>query len=241
MIMKQASKPAGSTCFPDYARPEDQYRRPPTLAELEARVGGLSRPSKMPGYAYGIPARACTIGALLAKIKGSTCASCYALKGRYAFANVQAAQERRLAILVGNLPQWTIDMINVLQARYKGARKSDRFFRWHDSGDVQSVEHVLAIFEVCRATPNIRHWMPTRESARIREALAREQCPENLTIRFSAAMVGSAPAPMPEPVRYSTVDAPGGSQCPAPRQGNSCRECRACWGRDVHTVNYVKH
>ena len=45
-------------------------------------TGGLSKPSKMPGPAHNLPAAACTTGAKLAKIPGSVCSGCYALKGR---------------------------------------------------------------------------------------------------------------------------------------------------------------
>ena len=59
-------------------------------------VGGLSKPSKMPGWAYGIPAAECKTGDLLRDIAGSTCEGCYATKGCYVFPVVQAAQYRRL-------------------------------------------------------------------------------------------------------------------------------------------------
>jgi hypothetical protein len=60
-------------------------------------VGGLSKPSKMPGWAYGIPAKECKTGKKLQNVEGSTCYGCYALKGCYVFKVVQEAQYRRLA------------------------------------------------------------------------------------------------------------------------------------------------
>jgi hypothetical protein len=33
-------------------------------------VGGLSKPSKMPGWAYGLPAKECKTGSKLVKVKG---------------------------------------------------------------------------------------------------------------------------------------------------------------------------
>jgi hypothetical protein len=56
----------------------------------------FSKPSKMPGWAYGIPAKECQTGAKLREVKGSTCYNCYALKGCYVFPNVQDAQYKRL-------------------------------------------------------------------------------------------------------------------------------------------------
>ena len=44
-------------------------------------TGSLSKPCKMPGHAYGLPAKECKTGGKLQKVKGSTCYGCYALKG----------------------------------------------------------------------------------------------------------------------------------------------------------------
>ena len=66
-----------------------------SLKEAEASVGGLSAPSKMPSYAWSISAKRCDMGSKLAKIEGSVCNKCYALKGRYMFGNTQRALERR--------------------------------------------------------------------------------------------------------------------------------------------------
>jgi hypothetical protein len=53
-------------------------------------TGSLSKPSKMPGWAYGLPAKECKTGGKLAKVPGSVCYDCYALKGCYVFKVVQA-------------------------------------------------------------------------------------------------------------------------------------------------------
>ena len=62
--------------------------------QAEAIVGTLSKPSKMPGYAYSTPAKRCIIGQKMRQVAGSICAFCYALKGRYVFPNVQAAMAK---------------------------------------------------------------------------------------------------------------------------------------------------
>ena len=63
------------------------------MLKKEARkiTGGLSKPSKMPGPAYNLPAWHCQTGAKLRKIEGTPCFGCYAMKGRYRFSNVRAA------------------------------------------------------------------------------------------------------------------------------------------------------
>ena len=43
-------------------------------------TGSLTRTSKMPGLSYSLPAWECKTGSKLRKIKGSVCASCYALR-----------------------------------------------------------------------------------------------------------------------------------------------------------------
>ena len=104
------------------------------MLKKEARkiTGGLSKPSKMPGPAYNLPAWHCQTGAKLRKIEGTPCFGCYAMKGRYRFSNVRAALERRLDSL--DHPQWVTAMVALI--------KGQPWFRWHDSGDVQSHEHL---------------------------------------------------------------------------------------------------
>ena len=66
--------------------------------------GSLSKPSKMPGWSIGLPAKECKTGGKLQAVKGSVCYDCYALKGCYVFKVVQDAQYRRLAALKD--PNW---------------------------------------------------------------------------------------------------------------------------------------
>jgi len=195
----------------------------------KAITGSLSKPSKMPGHAYGLPAKECKTGSKLVKIKGSTCHGCYALKGCYVFKVVQAAQYKRLESIKD--PRWVEAM-----AAQRGAKRN-KFFRWHDSGDVQDVEHLSKIFAVCRMTPDTAHWMPTRE-AWVKKYL--DLAPNNLVIRFSATMVDQdAPASWPN---TSTVVTRGAAAtCPAPSQDNACKDCRACWDESIKNVAYAAH
>ena len=190
-------------------------------------VGGLSKPSKMPGWAYGLPAKECKTGSKLVKIKGSTCEGCYALKGCYVFDVVQKAQYKRLESITS--PLWVGAMSLLLNS------KKSKWFRWHDSGDVQDEAHLVKIFAVCRLTPESKHWMPTRE-AWTKHFLP--ECPDNLIMRFSAPMVNQeAPASW---AHTSTVVTTGAS-CPAPDQNNECKNCRQCWDKNVKNVAYGQH
>ena len=95
--------------------------------------------------------------------------------------------------------------------------KKPDVFRWHDSGDVQDLEHLNKIYEVCRLTPTKRHWMPTRE-AWIKDHL--DRAPANLVIRFSAPMVDQA-APASWPNTSTVVTAAGDMPGASPGQSNA--------------------
>jgi len=208
-----------------------------TYKVLESRVGTLGKPSKMPGYSYGLPAKECNVGARLVKVVGSTCNGCYALKGNYQFRDVQRAQYRRLASIVRD--DWTDSMVELITKR----NNRGDFFRWHDSGDIQDLDHLTKIVEVCRRTPHVKHWLPTREYrvVGIWQRLHGE-FPENLVVRLSAHMVDSPPptTDLPTSTVHNAVE-PIGQLCPAPTQDNNCGDCRACWTPNVVNVSYHKH
>ena len=203
--------------------------------EAWALVGGLSKPSKMPGWSIGLPAKECKTGGKLQQVKGSVCYDCYALKGCYVFKVVQEAQYKRLKAI--RHPDWVTAMATLINS------KKPDVFRWHDSGDVQDLEHLQKIYEVCRLTPTRRHWMPTRE-AWIKPHL--KDKPNNLVIRFSAPMVDQrAPLSWSNSSSVVTKDQPwfGATSvmCPAPKQNNECKDCRQCWNPEIKNVSYGKH
>ena len=195
--------------------------------EAWALVGGLSKPSKMPGWSIGIPAKECKTGKKLRQIKNSVCEGCYALKGCYVFKVVQEAQYKRLEAI--QHPDWVLAMATLINS------KKPDVFRWHDSGDVQDVQHLEKIFEVCRLTPNKRHWMPTRE-AWIKDHM--HKAPANLVVRFSSPMIDQGP--VKSWANTSTVSTKSRS-CPAPDNNNECGSCRACWDPLVKNIEYGKH
>jgi hypothetical protein len=197
--------------------------------ELKQITGGLSKPSKMPGFSYNLPATKCITGAKLVKIPGSVCSGCYALKGRYRFPNVKDAMQRRLDSI--NHPLWIQAMATSI------IETKTEFFRWHDSGDLQSLEHLKKIFEVCKLTPGIKHWLPTREASII-ACIQADEVPKNLIIRLSAHKVdGKAATFWP----WTSTVVTSEKTCPAAEQDNKCKDCRACWDRTIPNVAYGKH
>lgn len=207
------------------------------ITELERLVGGLSNPSKMPGFSYGTPARECMIGSILRSVKGSVCSKCYAYKGMYSFPVVQAAQYRRLETME-NLSEWTANMTELLSRKYAKKAASEKYFRWHDSGDLRSVEHLSAIVQIANNLPGINFWLPTKEYAIVRAYPY--YFPANLTVRVSAPMIGKKMVSILGTVS-STVGAGKGFRCPAPSQNGKCGDCRACWKPKVSNVDYHQH
>ena len=196
------------------------------VKEAKQITGSMTRTSKMPGLSYSLPAWACQTGAKLRKVPGTPCFDCYAMKGNYIrYPAIKKAQYYRLDSLKRD--SWIPAMVAQI--------KRQKWFRWHDAGDIQSVEHLRKIFEVCRLTPTKRHWMPTRE-AWIKDHLNR--APSNLVIRLSGSKVdGPVPTCWPNTSTVVTKSA----SCPAPSQGGKCKECRACWTKSISNVSYGKH
>ena len=193
-------------------------------------TGGLSKPNKMPGPSINLPATQCITGAKLVNVKGSTCSGCYALKGRYRFPNVKDAMQRRLDRL--HDPRWIDAMVTLIDKQ--------PVFRWHDSGDLQSVQHLKNIFQVCKLTPDTRHWLPTRE-ARFLSLMDPDVVPKNLKIVLSDHMNDQVSPPTWWPFTSGVSTKHADVTCPASSQGNKCRSCRKCWDRNTKRVIYGKH
>ena len=195
--------------------------------EASKIVGGLSTPGKMPCYSINLPATECKTGAKLARVPGTVCYDCYALKNRYRMPVQQNAMGRRRGALLH--PLWVQAMTALITGH--------KYFRWHDSGDLQGAQHLKNIFEVCKQTPGTSHWLPTREHALL-ALMDPDVVPKNLIIRISATKVdGRAPGWWPWTSTVSTKS----KTCPAPDQGGKCRSCRTCWSRDIQNVTYAKH
>ena len=209
-------------------------------------VGGLSKPSKMPGSAIGLPAIVtCPIGSKLAQVPGTPCHGCYANdRGMYQFPVVKAAQARRLDMVKNALENpeareaWVAAMVTLL--------RNEEHFRWHDSGDIFHPDYLDLIVDVVRRTPDTRHWLPTQEAGMVRDWIRTHgPLPENLTVRVSMKRVDMAPdlitatgRALGLPTSSVSTTAP---TCPASTQGNACLDCRACWDRSVPHVAYAKH
>ena len=211
------------------------------IKELENKLGTLSVPSKMPSYSFSIPAQKCITGSKLRLKKNSTCSSCYALKGRYVFPNVKEALFNRLNKMNSlGFDRWTELMTELISRKEKSG-----FFRWHDSGDLQSIDHLKAIVQIANNLPQIKFWLPSREVKIIKDYINEGNIiPDNLNIRISAFFIGSALNPKELKklgCTGSSVGFKSSFNCPSSKQGNKCLDCRACWNKRVDNVNYHLH
>ena len=234
IFLKGIDTPRGARC----TNVEDLVSKIKSLKEAEEIVGGFAKPSKMPGYAYGISAKECHTGRKLRDVKGSVCSVCYALKGNYSFKNVKIAHERRLESLKNN-PMWEAAMIYFMRNK-----KGLTYFRWHDSGDLQSLDHLNMIVNIAKHAPHVKFWLPTREYTFVRQwSEINGEYPENLTIRLSAYMLnGKAPESLAKQIGVAVSGVSDSAfTCPASSQDNQCKDCRACWDRDVFNVSYKQH
>lgn len=202
----------------------------------ESIAGSLSKPSKMPGYGYGLPAlTSCKTGSKLAKIPGTSCSKCYACKGHYVMPNVVEAQAKRLESISD--PLWVEAMVAMISSH------REKYFRWHDSGDITSIEHLSKLVQIAVRLPEYKFWLPTQEHALVSKfRKTHGEFPPNLTVRLSVPKIDGRPLKTDltssSVVKHSKA---AGHECPAPNQGNKCGECRACWSKEVKHVSYRQH
>lgn len=219
-----------------------------TLPAAREIAGTLSKPSKMPGYAYSLPASHCQTGGKLAAVPGSVCHGCYAMRGNYLYPNVQAVLHRRLQGLQS--PDWSQAVASLIY--YHCLVLNDQpYFRWHDSGDVQSLHHLEQIVQIAQWLPAVKFWLPTRELQYLAAYVEKHgpKWPKNLTIRLSATLIdGPLPAAAAAlvKVQMSSVSRTAWN-CPAYENkaitggGSSCGPCRNCWDKAIPVITYKKH
>lgn len=214
----------------------------PTKKAAAAVIGSLSDTSKMPGKSWGISASLCQTGGKLAKIEGTVCSDCYACKGFYPMPSVQIAHATRIEAWRADRLAWCKAMVDLIG--------SESYFRWFDSGDLQSAEMLRDILAIAARTPNTRHWIATREVGMVRDVLADGvPLPENVVIRMSASFPDDNRIPgfnltNTGAMVHSKGKTPPNNHahiCPAPQQGGKCGDCRACWHRGVSVVSYQSH
>jgi len=210
----------------------------PTRKAAAAVIGSLSNTSKMPGKSWGISAGLCNTGAKLAKIPGTVCSDCYAMKGFYPMPSVKLAHETRIEAWRSDRLAWCQAMVQLITGQ--------ETMRWFDSGDLQSADMLRDILSIVARTPETKHWIATREVSIVRDVLSSGiPLPDNVVIRMSASFPDDLRIPGLELTGNGALvhsDRPiDGFECRAPSQGGKCGDCRACWSRSVKLVSYRSH
>lgn len=197
----------------------------------------LSKTSKMPAKSWSLPAITTCPGA---KEKGKlvpACEGCYATDGMYNMPNVKGPREHNQSDWQRS--DWAAEMIDAIG--------KDKYFRWFDSGDVYSVKLARKILKVCEATPNTKHWIPTRmgKFAKMTDLLSKLESLPNVVVRHSSDSItgglikGKANQSTIVPDREALPD--NAVLCSSIDNNGKCGDCRACWDKNVPAVAYVAH
>ena len=208
------------------------------------RIGRTSATSKMPCQSWGIPVHptpgiegsGCTTGLQLMPNDQTICSICRVDgRGFYRFPGAVKAQTRRLLALEHSAT-CVDDFAHVLQTMYE--RRGQDVFRWLDTGDLtpKLLRHIIAIG---KRVPSVRFWVPSKEYRLVRPLREPGVLPDNVTVRVSAPLRDQPPWSIGLPTAtVHHLKAPIGYECPAPKQGNQCLDCRACWDRGVDNISY---
>lgn len=210
--------------------------------------------SKVHGSTFSVDPTQCKVGSKLAKIKGSTCSKCYAIKLSRVYPTALKSWSDNLAIFnthkkVDTLDHWAKGIAKqITQHSQRKAKKGidgARYHRWFAAGDLSCIDMLRAIVKVAEQTPDINHWLPTREAGIIRQYKNMlGTIPNNLIIRVSSAMVNASPNKQfknTSTVHGKTDNKIGAFSCPAYDNEGSCGSCISCWDKKVSNVSYKQH
>ena len=200
----------------------------------------LSLTSKMPCYSISLDARLCHVGGTLVDIPGTPCNKCYSLRGYYNMPTTRKAMARRLIFM--NSPKFIPNMVRLLD-------HSHSYFRWFDSGDIQSEQMGKNILDVIRKTKHIVHWLPSKEYKWWKNILKTKVLPSNVALRISTPFDDTKPItkfPCTSTTYTKTSSlAYTGFKCPAHIHKETygkyeCGTCRACFNPAIKNVAYPK-
>jgi len=247
-----------------------------TLKEANSIAGTLSKTSKMPCRSYGITAKACQTGTAMKQLNQDklhitcthdiqialkdgklipTCALCYCDdRGNYNYPSVMSSLHKRLESITN--PLWTEALVYMIEhERTKGYE----YFRWHDSGDIQSLDHIEQIIVACICTPLVAHWLPTLEAgthiAQFVQKYGSIDRIRNLCVRASTPFINSRSMPNKKlGVQASVVIADdrtfrkemttfmNDNICTAKlhtgEDKGKCGACRKCWDKNIDVIKY---
>ena len=163
------------------------------------------------------------------------CKGCYATQGTYHFPGVKLVRAENQEDWERD--GWVADMVEAL--------KKQKYFRWFDSGDMYSLKLANKMLEVMKATPHVKHWLPTRmfKFVKFQPILKEMDSLPNVKVRFSS---DSVMGEFTKGIHGSTIlpndTVPEGvTLCTAYQHGGKCSGCRACYDKTVDVIGYPQH
>ena len=162
------------------------------------------------------------------------CQGCYATTGNYRFANVKKPREFNREDWKRD--SWVNDMVLALD--------SSRYFRWFDSGDMYTLQLACKIYEVMKATPWVKHWLPTRmhKFNKYKTIIERMQKLPNVVVRFSSdSVTGGVIEGLNTSTIFSDTLPANAFECKAYQNEGKCSGCRACYDKSVSVIAYKAH
>lgn len=158
-------------------------------------------------------------------------AKCYAAKLCRLRKTVREAYARNLEI-------WTADPATY-ELQVKAAASMTRFFRWHVSGDLISMDYLKMVVRVARELPHTEFLMFTKRFDLVNDFTYCEDIPGNLHIIFSAWPGMDTPNPHDYPVAHVVFrgEEPADSWKVC---GGNCTEC-ACRGVGCWQLKHGEH
>lgn len=216
--------------------------------QLEGPLVRLSKVGKLGVYSWSLQA----LNKCPASLKSNgelvdACKGCYAAFGQYNYPNVKAPREYNV---------WAWQQDNFVSEFVEILNASHKYFRWLDSGDLYSLALAEKVYEIMKATPETKHWLPTRmhKFAKFKDVLNRMAALPNVVVRLSSdsVMGERVDVPIELDIETSSTIIPeqyveGFEQfdkafiCKAYYQEGKCKTCRACYDKNVETVAYVGH
>lgn len=205
----------------------------------------------MYAWSFSLPAGGEACPMKLATGPEHLCSGCYAMINFYNMPNVAKSQHTRFAwtkdLLKTNPDEFVETMTSSIRQHVKNG-----YFRFMDSGDLFSLEFIVAVRRICENLPTIRFWIPTRSyrspNKKWQAALLALGALPNVSLRPSA-LTWNDPAPRLEGYAAGTTgvtidrkDDGIAPLCPKSVSHTSCEEsnCRRCWDKDGE-VAYLAH
>ena len=198
----------------------------------------LSKPSKMPCLSWSLQAVETCPGSInpLTSDLVDACKGCYATTGFYNMPGTIAAREHNRDDW--KRYNWVDDMVYQL--------RNQSHFRWFDSGDVYHIKLARKILAVMVATPNIKHWLPTRmyKFRKFETVFNAMNALPNVVVRYSSddidgqTVAGKYTSAIFDPEQPEQLT---GTMCDAYSRKGKCIDCRACWDKNVPMISYPQH